>query len=67
MTLMAGCSPDAIERGVTASDVIKQVAPIVGGSGGGKKEMAQAGGKHPEKLGEALAKAEMIVKALLKV
>ncbi|MBX7246503.1 MAG: alanine--tRNA ligase [Candidatus Sumerlaeaceae bacterium] len=67
VTLMAGCSPDAIERGVAASDVIKQVAPIVGGSGGGKKEMAQAGGKHPEKLGEALAKAQMIVKDLLKV
>jgi alanyl-tRNA synthetase len=40
---------------VKAGDIIKQIAPLVGGSGGGKPELAQAGGSQPEKLGEALA------------
>lgn len=38
-----------------AGDIIKQIAPIVGGSGGGKPELAQAGGSQPDKLTEALA------------
>ena len=42
---------------VRAGDLVKQLAPIVGGSGGGKPEFAQAGGSQPEKLGEALAAA----------
>jgi alanyl-tRNA synthetase len=37
-----------------AGDIIKGLAPIIGGSGGGKPELAQAGGSHPEKLDEAL-------------
>jgi len=40
-----------------AGDIIKQLAPIVGGSGGGKPELAQAGGPLPDKLAEALAAA----------
>ncbi len=39
---------------IKAGDIIKQIAPIVGGSGGGKPELAQAGGSQPEKLDEAL-------------
>jgi alanyl-tRNA synthetase len=38
-----------------AGDIIKQLAPIVGGSGGGKPELAQAGGGLPDRIGEALA------------
>jgi len=40
---------------IKAGDIIKQLAPLVGGSGGGKPELAQAGGSQPEKIGEALA------------
>ncbi len=40
---------------IKAGDIIKQIAPLVGGSGGGKPELAQAGGSQPEKLDEALA------------
>ncbi len=40
-----------------AGDIIRQLAPVVGGSGGGKPELAQAGGSQPEKIGEALAAA----------
>lgn len=40
---------------IKAGDIIKQIAPLVGGSGGGKPELAQAGGSQPDKLDEALA------------
>jgi alanyl-tRNA synthetase len=46
---------------IKAGDIIKQLAPIVGGSGGGKPELAQAGGSQPEKIGEALAEASRIL------
>jgi alanyl-tRNA synthetase len=46
---------------IKAGDIIKQLAPIVGGSGGGKPELAQAGGSQPERLGEALAAAGQIL------
>ena len=42
---------------IKAGDIIKQLAPVVGGSGGGKPELAQAGGSQPEKIGEALTLA----------
>jgi alanyl-tRNA synthetase len=44
-----------------AGDIIKQLAPIVGGSGGGKPELAQAGGSLPGKLDEALAAAARVL------
>jgi alanyl-tRNA synthetase len=46
---------------IKAGDIIKQIAPIVGGSGGGKPELAQAGGSWPEKMGEALAAVSTIL------
>ncbi|HEX9079335.1 MAG TPA: alanine--tRNA ligase-related protein, partial [Desulfuromonadaceae bacterium] len=55
----------AVTKGLSgrlrAGDIIKQLAPIVGGSGGGKPELAQAGGSQPEKLGEALAAAARVL------
>jgi alanyl-tRNA synthetase len=52
-------------RGLDAGAVVKQAAPLIGGGGGGRPTMARAGGKQPERLGEALAEAErMIVSAL---
>jgi len=47
-----------------AGDIVKQVAAMVDGSGGGRPDMAQAGGTRPEKLDEALEKAYSIVEAL---
>jgi alanyl-tRNA synthetase len=46
---------------IKAGDIIKQLAPVVGGSGGGKPELAQAGGSQPEKIGEALALAAQLL------
>jgi alanyl-tRNA synthetase len=46
---------------IKAGDIIKQLAPVVGGSGGGKPELAQAGGSQPGKIGDALALAAKIL------
>ena len=53
---------DLVSKGVDAGRLIKEVAGIVGGSGGGRPDLAQAGGKDPEKLNEALDLVYDIVK-----
>ena len=63
--LVAGVSRDLVEKGLSAGNWVRDVAPIVGGGGGGKPDLAQAGGKHPEKLSEALAKAKEVARAML--
>jgi alanyl-tRNA synthetase len=59
--LVALVSKDAAGRGLSAGSIIREVAPIVGGGGGGRDEMAQAGGKDPSKLDEALAGARTAI------
>jgi alanyl-tRNA synthetase len=54
-------SKDAVSRGLSAAEIVREAAPIVGGGGGGREEMAQAGGKDPEKLDEALAAARQAI------
>lgn len=44
-----------------AGDLIRQLAPIIGGSGGGKPELAQAGGSQPERLQDALTRAAALL------
>ncbi len=57
-----------VSKGLTgrikAGDLVKQLAPLVGGSGGGKPELAQAGGSQPEKLADALAAAATLIASL---
>ncbi len=55
----------AVAERVSASDVVKAAARIVGGGGGGRPTMARAGGTDPEKLPEALAEAERLIRAAL--
>ncbi len=58
VTLIASVSDAVIAaKGLKAGDWVKQIAPLVGGGGGGKPQMAQAGGKEPAKLPEALKAA----------
>jgi alanyl-tRNA synthetase len=64
-SLCVSVSKDLVGR-IKAGDIVKQLAPIVGGGGGGKPEMAQAGGKNPENLSEAIGKAAEVVGGLLK-
>ncbi|MGH7780323.1 MAG: alanine--tRNA ligase, partial [Candidatus Binataceae bacterium] len=60
VALLVAVTPDLTSR-VKAGDVIKQIAPIVGGTGGGRPDLAQAGGRDATRLDEALAKvAELI-------
>jgi len=59
--LVANFDTTAVERGANASDVVKAAAAVVGGGGGGRPTMARAGGRDPEKLGEALAEAERVL------
>jgi alanyl-tRNA synthetase len=63
--LLAAVTDDLVQKGVHGGKLIGQVAKIVGGGGGGKPTMAQAGGKEPGKLGEALTLAkELAVQAV---
>ncbi len=64
VSLLVSCSPEAVKRGVKAGDLLKQLAPIVGGKGGGKPEMAQGGGTDGSKVAELLkAAGELVAKA----
>lgn len=56
--LLIRVSDDLVNQGLNAQNLIKEIAPIIGGSGGGKPNNAQAGGKDPSKLGEALKAAK---------
>ena len=57
--------PETLRRtnlgSLKAGDIVKEIAPIVGGGGGGRPQMAQAGGKNPAKIKEALQKAKEII------
>ncbi len=65
VTLVAGITRDLEQRGLNAGKWIAAPAEVVGGRGGGKPDLAQAGGKHPEKLAEALAAARSSLEVLL--
>ena len=62
VTLLAGVTEDLIVKGLSAGDIVKEIAPIVGGGGGGRPHLAQAGGKDPEKIDEALAEAVKMIR-----
>jgi alanyl-tRNA synthetase len=63
--IVAAVTDDLVARGLKAGDLVREVATMVGGSGGGRPNMAQAGGRDPEKLPEALAAVEGLVAAAL--
>jgi alanyl-tRNA synthetase len=63
--ILAALTPDLVKKGLKAGDIVKQVAPLIGGGGGGKPDMAQAGGKEPAKLPDALRHADKIGRELL--
>jgi alanyl-tRNA synthetase len=64
VSLVANFDPAVAEK-VSASDVIRGAAPLVGGGGGGRPTMARAGGKDAAKLPDALAEAERLIRAAL--
>jgi alanyl-tRNA synthetase len=65
VTLVAGISQELEARGLSAGVWIRDPATVVGGKGGGRADMAQAGGKLVDKLPDALAAARQAIEALL--
>lgn len=65
VNLVAMATDGAVKAGVHAGNLIKTVAPIVGGGGGGRPNMAQAGGKLPDKIGQAVEAVKDEVKTQL--
>jgi alanyl-tRNA synthetase len=63
-SLVVMVTSDICKR-VPAGQIIKQIAPLVGGAGGGKPELAEAGGKDPSKLAEAIEHSYAVIQALL--
>ncbi|WP_097025599.1 alanine--tRNA ligase [Clostridium peptidivorans] len=63
---VAMATKDVIAKGIHCGKIIKEVASVAGGGGGGRPDMAQAGGKLPEKLEEAIGSVETIVANLAK-
>ncbi|NLG99031.1 MAG: alanine--tRNA ligase [Chloroflexi bacterium] len=61
--IIGAVTDDLVKRGLHAGELVKAVAAVVGGGGGGRPTLAQAGGKDPARLPEALAKVEEYVKS----
>jgi len=62
--IVVAVTPDLTAR-VKAGQIVKEIAPIVGGGGGGRPDFAEAGGKMPEKIDEMLAASEQVIARLL--
>lgn len=61
VSLMATATEGALKKGAHAGNLIKAIAGLVGGGGGGRPNMAQAGGKNPEGIDAALSKAKEVL------
>ncbi|MBE6733129.1 MAG: alanine--tRNA ligase [Ruminococcaceae bacterium] len=66
VTFCAACGEDAIKMGAHAGNLVREVAKLAGGNGGGKPDSAMAGGKDASKVAEALAAVADLVKSQLK-
>lgn len=61
VSLLVGANKNANDHDVKAGQLIKQIAPSVGGGGGGRDDLAQAGGKKPDGISAALNMAKTIL------
>jgi alanyl-tRNA synthetase len=66
VNFIAAVSDDLIAKGLKAGDWIRETAKVAGGGGGGRPQMAQAGGKDPAKLPDALARAREFAEGVVK-
>jgi alanyl-tRNA synthetase len=62
--LVIGVTQDLSSRGLDAGALIRQVSPVIGGSGGGRQDFAQAGGSKPENFTLAFEELRAIIKDL---
>jgi alanyl-tRNA synthetase len=65
VVLLAAMSEDVVKRGVKAGDLIREIAPIVGGKGGGRPDMAQGGGTDTTKIEDVVSAAREWLKGKL--
>jgi alanyl-tRNA synthetase len=64
VSIVVGVTPDLTTK-APAGQIVKQLAPIVGGGGGGRPDFAEAGGKDASKIGEMLAASKTVVEKML--
>jgi alanyl-tRNA synthetase len=64
VSIVVGVTPDLTKK-APAGQIVKQLAPIVGGGGGGRPDFAEAGGKDPSKIGELLAASKDVIEKML--
>ena len=64
VSVVVGVTPDLTKK-VPAGQIVKQIAPIVGGGGGGRPDFAEAGGKDPSKIAEMLAASRGVIEKML--
>lgn len=65
VNMVAAATKDLVSRGVHAGNLIREVAKVTGGGGGGRPDMAQAGGKDPSKISQALEKVKVLLEQQL--
>lgn len=66
VSFIVTATDDAVKAGIHSGNIIKNAAPLLGGGGGGRPDMAQAGGKNPEGIEKALRKVEEVAKEQLR-
>ena len=64
VSVVVGVTPDLTKR-APAGQIVKQLAPIVGGGGGGRPDFAEAGGKDPGKIADLLKESRVVVERML--
>ena len=65
VSFVAACGDAAVSKGLKAGDWVRETSKVAGGGGGGRPNLAQAGGKLPDKIGDALDKAREVAAAAL--
>ena len=66
VNMVAMATDGAVGRGAHSGNIIKALAPLVEGGGGGKPAMAQAGGKNPAGIDKAIAEAKTVLEGMIK-
>ena len=64
VTIVVGVTPDLVKT-LGAGQIVKQLAPVVGGGGGGRPDFAEAGGKDASKIGDMLAQAPRVIETII--